>query len=295
MSQIKPAVKGMDNKKITQEELGSYCEKGFHPCENIFNKEEVQGCREEIQRFESSLGMKFSDRNNFFKHKAHLLFTWMDDMVRNDRLLDVVEGLLGTENILVKATDIFIKEPNDPAFISFHQDATYWGLDSDKVLTAWVAITDSNESNGVMRVIPGSQKLKQLPHTPKPNEHNMLTNYQEVEFDFENSDSVALELEPGEVSFHNYMIVHGSYPNTSDHRRIGVAIRYMSTEVKPAHDKPDYAMLVRGVDEHKNFLSEQPPEKDVDPVSITTLNHFQKVLSAVSAINFADTQLQPEV
>ncbi len=280
---------------FSRSKCDAYLDKGFHPCEDIFDKNNMLHCLDEIQKFEKILGTKFSEKNNYFKHKAHLLFTWMDDLVRNDKLLDVVGELLGTENILVKATDIFIKEPNNPAFISFHQDATYWGLDSDKVLTAWVAITDSNESNGVMRVIPGTQKLKQLPHTPRPNEHNMLTNSQEVEFDFENTDSVALELESGQVSFHNYMIVHGSYPNTSDERRVGIAIRYMSTDVKPAHDKPDYAMLVRGVDEYKNFLPEAAPSKDVDPVSISTLNQFQKVLSAVSAINFADTELQPEV
>ncbi len=41
-------------------------------------------------------------------------------------------------------------------------------------------------------------------------------------------DVVDLELDAGDVSIHHPNIVHGSEPNTSDRRRAGLTIRYIS-------------------------------------------------------------------
>ncbi len=48
-------------------------------------------------------------------------------------------------------------------FVSWHQDATYWGLSSPDVMTVWVAFTPANLLNGCMKFMPGSHKV-QLEH-----------------------------------------------------------------------------------------------------------------------------------
>jgi PST family polysaccharide transporter len=50
-------------------------------------------------------------------------------------------NFLGT--LLVWSTSFFIKGPRDAAFVSWHQDATYWGLSEPDVVTAWVAFTEA--------------------------------------------------------------------------------------------------------------------------------------------------------
>jgi len=72
------------------------------------------------------------------RHKVHLLFRWANELVRNPTILDAVEDLIGP-NILCWSTNFFIKEAKDPAFVSWHQDATYWGLEPDEIVTAWLA------------------------------------------------------------------------------------------------------------------------------------------------------------
>jgi len=57
-------------------------------------------------------------------------------------------------NLLVWTTNFFIKEKAAPAFVSWHQDSTYWGLDKPDVVTAWIAFTKADETNGAMKVIP---------------------------------------------------------------------------------------------------------------------------------------------
>ena len=77
--------------------------------------------------------------DSHLRHKTHLLFTWLADLVRHPRILDAVEDLYGPD-LLCWTTNFFIKEKANPAFVSWHQDSTYWGLSQPDVVTAWVAL-----------------------------------------------------------------------------------------------------------------------------------------------------------
>jgi len=69
-------------------------------------------------------------------------------------------------------------------------------------------------------------------------------------------------LKPGEMSLHHVKVVHGSEPNRSNDRRIGLAIRYIPTDIKQLKVR-DSATLVRGTDRHKNFDHEPRPRRDL--------------------------------
>lgn len=72
-------------------------------------------------------------------------------------------------------------------------------------------------------------------------------------------------LQPGEMSLHHVLIVHGSRPNASADRRIGYAIRYIPTRVRQVAGPRDSATLVRGRDAFGHFDLEPPPAADLDP------------------------------
>src|SRR5205085_12125410 len=150
----------------------------------------------------------------------HLLFPFLAGLVRHPRLLDAVEDVLGPD-ILCWNSNFFIKEAANPAFVSWHQDSTYWGLSEPDVVTAWVALTPSNAANGAMAVIPGSHQLDQAPHRDTFDRHNLLTRGQEIAVEVDDSKAALLCLEPGEMSLHHVRLVHGSAPNPSGDRRIG--------------------------------------------------------------------------
>src|SRR6185312_9249598 len=97
------------------------------------------------------------------RHKAHLLFPFLAELVRHPAILDAVEDLLGPD-ILCWNSNFFIKEAETASFVSWHQDSTYWGLSSADVVTAWVALTPSNLANGAMAVIPSTHTKDQVPH-----------------------------------------------------------------------------------------------------------------------------------
>src|SRR5437660_1130307 len=126
--------------------------------------------RQRLEAFEARTG---GPLRGDLRHKSHLLFPWLADLIRLDHLLDAVEDLHGPD-LLCWTTNFFIKEARNPAFVSWHQDSTYWGLSAPDVVTAWVALTPSNEANGAMQVMPGTHTMDQLPHRDTLDKHNPL-------------------------------------------------------------------------------------------------------------------------
>ena len=58
------------------------------------------------------------------------------------------------------------------------------------------------------------------------------------------SDKTAIELEPGQISLHHGLTIHGSGPNASDDRRIACVIRYLRPDMKQEVGEKDYAALL---------------------------------------------------
>ena len=247
-------------KVLTQAQAEQFWRDGYVPKIRVMSREDAERARAMLEDYEQRTGGPL--RGNL-RHKAHLLFPFLAEIVRNNRLLDAIEDLYGP-NLYCWTSNFFIKEARNPAFVSWHQDATYWGLSSPDVVSAWVALTPSNMANGAMGVIPGSHKKQQLPHRDTFDKNNLLTRGQEVAVEVDESRAAYLELEPGEASRHHVLLVHGSPPNPSNDRRIGFAIRYIPTSVRQLHGE-DSATLVRGIDTVGNFEHEPIPTREMEP------------------------------
>jgi non-haem Fe2+, alpha-ketoglutarate-dependent halogenase len=247
-------------KVLSQEQVDQYRRDGFVPKIRVMSRTDAERARAALEDYERRTGGPL--RGNL-RHKAHLLFPFLSEIVRENRLLDAIEDLYGP-NLFCWTSNFFIKEARNPAFVSWHQDATYWGLSAPDVVSAWVALTPSNMANGAMGVIPGSHRMAQLPHRDTFDKNNLLTRGQEIAVEVDESKAFYLELEPGEASLHHVLLVHGSPPNPSADRRIGFAIRYVPTSVRQLHGE-DSATLVRGVDAFGHFEHEPIPAREMEP------------------------------
>ncbi|MEO8544806.1 MAG: phytanoyl-CoA dioxygenase family protein, partial [Burkholderiaceae bacterium] len=227
-------------KLLATSQHAHYREQGFIAPIRIMSVSQAQSIRERLESFERTHG---GPLKGALRHKAHLLFAWLADLVQNEKILDAVEDLYGPD-LLCWTTNFFIKEARDPGYVSWHQDSTYWGLSRPDVVTAWVALTASNLSNGAMQVMPGSHRSEQITHRDTFAANNLLTRGQEIAVDVDTRLARTVVLEPGEMSLHHVRIIHGSPPNPSDERRIGFAIRYIPTSLRQEHGA-DSATLVR--------------------------------------------------
>src|SRR5438045_5264309 len=162
-------------KSLTKTQIAQYDEEGYLAPIPVMAEDEAFALRQKLEAIEAEMG---GPLRGDLRHKTHLLFPFLAGLVRHPRILDAIEDVLGPD-ILCWSSNFFIKEATDPAFVSWHQDSTYWGLSSPDVATAWVALTPSNAPNGAMAVIPGSHKLDQMPHRDTFHRHNLLTRGQE--------------------------------------------------------------------------------------------------------------------
>ncbi len=262
---------------LSPSQVESYRREGFVSPVRVMSAADAHGYRRALEAHEARAGQALQGN---FRHKTHLLFTWADELVHHPRILDAVEDAIGPD-ILCWTTNFFIKEANSAGFVSWHQDSTYWGLDPDEVITAWVAFTEVTPENGYMQVIPGSHRIDQLPHVDTFHKDNLLSRGQEIAVEVDKGKAVGITLHAGEMSLHHIKLVHGSDANRSSDRRIGLAIRYIPTYVRQTKVR-DSAMLVRGTDKFHHFDAEPRPKADLDEGALAA--HAESVARQVKAL-----------
>jgi hypothetical protein len=176
-------------KLLTKDQIETFWRDGCVFPIRVMSEAQAAELRARLEAFERDTG---GPLKGALRHKSHLLFTWLAELVRNDTIVDAVDDLYG-RNLLCWTTNFFIKEANNPGFVSWHQDSTYWGLDKPDVVTAWVALTPSNRSNGAMGFIPGTHSKDQIPHRDTFAKNNLLTRGQEVAVDVDEKQAVTIE------------------------------------------------------------------------------------------------------
>ena len=231
--------------KLTTDQIQQYHKEGYVAPIEVLTREEALEVRNEIELIENRLP---NELNNSGRYNVHLISPKLDEVVHNSNILDSVESIIG-KNILVCSTTLFIKNANQNGFVSYHQDAKYIGLEPHNWVTAWIAITDSNETNGCMKMWPGSHAdLKE--HDQKFNQGNLLTRGQTIK-NVPEDQVKPIELKAGQMSLHHPRIIHGSGINKSGDKRIGFVVQsYIGTNVKQVLGK-NSVQIARGVDEFK--------------------------------------------
>ena len=235
---------------LSPNQLKQYKDEGFVCPIDIFSKERANEIRKEIELIEEEMP---EELNKSGRYNAHLISPLLDEVTHDSKILDAVQSLIG-KNILVCGTTLFIKNPNEKGFVSYHQDAKYIGLKPYNWVTAWVAITESNEYNGCMRMWPGSHKDNLKDHEQMFDEGNLLTRGQTVN-NVPINKTTPIILKAGQMSLHHPTVVHGSDLNKSSDRRIGFVIQsYIGTNVKQVLGE-NGVQIARGNDNYRYHKS----------------------------------------
>jgi hypothetical protein len=250
-------------KTLTPDQVARYRDTGYlAPLEGL-SGQEIPSCQRLLQSFLKASGWPL-DRG--LQHKPHLYLKWVSDLVHHPAILDAVEDVLGSD-LLVWRSSFFIKGPRDPNHTAWHQDARYWGLGSEEVVTAWIALTDSRIENGCLQVVPGSHRLGALPHLVKPGRGNTLLRGQSAVVSIPGPSAVSIRLQAGQFSLHHVRILHGSQPNGTEETRAGLAVRFIPPHVRQTGARQG-ATLVRGADRFGHFDLEPIPRYDYDPIAL---------------------------
>ena len=213
---------------LTKLQIEQYHDQGFISPIRVISEQEALSIKDELEQVEKEFPEEINSES---RNNLHLSFAFLDALAHNKIIVDAIEDLIGPD-ISLWASVMFIKEPSSKQYVSWHQDATYMGLDSLDFPTPWIALSPSNIKTGCMTMIAGSHKTKIQNHEDTFAENNILTRGQVIQ-DVDESKAVDLILQPGEMSIHHGAVIHGSQPNNSNQRRIGVSLQsYMPNNVK---------------------------------------------------------------
>ena len=249
---------------LSPAECEIYAKTGLLYPKKALSSTQAASYRAAWENFEAASGGPVQGK---YRYKSHLVFPFVSRIMREPAILDMVEGIIGPD-ILVWNTNLYLKEPGDGRFISWHQDSAHWGLDSNRIVTVWVALAPATPQNGCMRMIPGSHLRGTVEHADTWNAANILTRGQTIAVEIDEAAAIWVTLDAGECSLHHVEMMHSSPANTSSDRRLALAIRYITPSTRQQHHMTDYATLVRGRDSHGHFKLEAAPRSAMDPEAV---------------------------
>ena len=150
------------------------------------------------------------------------------------------------------------------------------------MVSAWLAIDDTDVDNSAMHVIPGSHHHAHLTFRDSTTaENNVLVQTVDNPADY-GDPPVALETRAGQISLHSDWILHGSEPNRSNRRRCGLAMRYLSADVRAYNSCNAHSIWCHGTDAGGHWANHPRPDGELiptpdsataDPVRDAALSH----------------------
>ncbi len=252
------------NPSLNASELATYERDGLLFPKRVLSPERAAAYRTEWEAYEARTGGPIKGQ---YRYKSHLVFPFIDQIIREPAILDLVECVLGPD-ILVWNTNLYPKEAGDDRFISWHQDSAHWGLNNNRIASVWIALSPATRENGCMAMIPGSHRQGTVAHSDTWDPKNILTRGQTITQEVDETNAVWITLAPGECSLHHVETMHFSPGNTSAERRVGLAVRYITPSARQTHHDVDYATLVRGKDVFGHFLPERAPTASMDEAAL---------------------------
>lgn len=250
---------------LSPDQVDRYHRDGYLSPVRVVSEDQAAIIREKVEDLETSLGGRIAGMH---RSKFYLRHRWAYELATTPAMLDMAEDLIGPD-ILLYYSNCWFKNDGDEGYVTWHQDITYFGHEPDDVLTFWIALTPSTEQSGCMQVLPGTHREGPLPlTTPDLNDKNMLPSGQLVDYDVASATPVSMPLAPGEASIHHVSAIHGSLPNMSNDRRMGITFCFQPPHLKQRGECRTSALLVRGEDRYGHYELETPPVAGAEEAAI---------------------------
>lgn len=237
---------GKPTSGLTPEQAESYRTNGFLSIPAFFSEAEVEAFTEELLRLSSLEDIKNSAESitepdsgavrSVFR--VHVLSEFFNRLCRDERLLDIVWYLLG-DDVYIHQSRINMKPGFAGKEFYWHSDFETWhvedGMPRMRAVSCSIALTENNEFNGPLMLIPGSQNhFVSCPgETPEGHFRASLKRQELGVPDNENmrflADRGGLQAPKGPagtVTFFECNTMHGSNSNISPYPRNNVFFVY---------------------------------------------------------------------
>jgi phytanoyl-CoA hydroxylase len=245
---------------LTSEQCAFYQENGYLLVEGLFSPTEAGVFRRECHAlaerlsanaslestWQSAKGAASQGKNTMLLgcHNVQFYAAAFSRLIVDDRLTGVAADIIGSPNVQLHHTKMFIKPPEKGSPFPLHQDYPFFPHKRDSMIAAICHFDDAPIEKGCVSVVPGSQKLGPLEHDPAGSYHLPLDRYPL-------ESAVPCPAKAGDVLFFSYLTIHGSGVNVSNEARTTVLIQMRDPLDPPtvkAHESRGQGMMLRGFD-----------------------------------------------
>ena len=163
------------------------------------------------------------------RKNLHLQDPMLFDLCAQPAVVVRAAQLLGGNGVTLMKSRVWVKARRSDTLVPWHQDVALnnGGLHPDgspvQTVTVWMSINGANREKGAVEVLPGSQRA--LVGDWKLGLQAWLEDNKVIS-DEDLAGRVRMDCEPGEFWLFNSWVLHGSGPNRSDEKRIGLNMRF---------------------------------------------------------------------
>ena len=250
---------------LSQEQIQFYNDNGYLLVKGLFSKEEAAAWRKEghelIDRvyqtetvdatWKGARDVTMTQTKLLHCHDVQFYSAAFTKLIVDERLMDATADLMGSPNVQLHHTKMFIKPPEKGSPFPMHQDYPFFPHDNHTMMAAIIHFDNAPEEKGCVRVVPGSHKLGPILETEEGN-HLPLDKYP-IE------SATACPAEAGDVLFFSYLTIHGSGVNTSNEERTTLLVQMRDPADPPSkqvHLSKGQGMMLRGINPITSFVKE---------------------------------------
>lgn len=243
---------------LSSQQLDAYAQDGYVLVKGLLDKHEAAAYRQECHELAARLGIRDDptwgsareltpgEKRTTLQgcHDVQFFSAAFSRLLVDERITGAAAQLMGTPNVQLHHTKMFIKPPEKGSPFPMHQDHPFFPHTKHSVLAAICHFDDAPEEKGCVRVVPGSHLAGPVEHVIEGSPHLPLDQYPL-------ESATACPAEAGDVLLFSYLTVHGSGVNESSEARTTLLIQMRDPEDAPAvdvHRSRGQGMMLRGID-----------------------------------------------
>ena len=188
-----------------------------------------------IEEFKTNKSVFIRDKNrNISNHGKMFLsnrcedFPLMEKFTKGSFIKSICKSILG-DKVYLFNEQVVNKEPQTESKFAWHQDSGYVGHDHKTYLSIWIALCDTTENNGALRILPTN-----LEKEPKIEEHVWTEKSSDLSMKVQEEKSISCSIDEGGMILFSSRTPHASYPNKSNKNRPAYLCQYSSEPIIPS-------------------------------------------------------------
>jgi len=242
-------------------DLGQFTRDGVTSPIRILKADDVASIEEQYRQF---VACQDEHPDQSVDIKPHLVSNWLDSVVRNPALIQILETILGNDIVLWES-DVQLARPGDLQTVDWHQDLPLWDLSGDRMVNVLFAITPISQSCGARLMIPGSHGSLFDSRQPTP-------------------ESTRIELAAGEFCVHHGNLAWATEPNHGSDDAVVFVMRYMAADMF-SRTGMDSVTWIQGERKHNEFEFEPRVDNDFDYSALKAIERARSFPSGFGGSN----------